>query len=185
MHTDQEDWFMELQKEVKRDPLEIAVGMEIEGKEFYLKAGEKSGDQFGQKLFARLAREEDFHAVKALEIANALKSGQTPATIENLFDAGKRINSIFAWAQKDIEPRKQIAQDEFDAIRLALDLEERTRTFYKEQSTKAETEFERSFFKALMNEERGHYLSLVDYREYLTDPASWFVKAEHHSLDGA
>ena len=33
-------------------------------------------------------------------------------------------------------------------------------------------------------EERGHYLALVDYREYLIDPAGWFRKAEHHSLDG-
>jgi len=37
----------------------------------------------------------------------------------------------------------------------------------------------------LSNNEHEHYLSLKDTEEYLTDPASWYVKAEHHGLDGA
>jgi hypothetical protein len=33
-------------------------------------------------------------------------------------------------------------------------------------------------------EEREHHLILLDYYEYLKDPAGWFVKKEHPSLDG-
>ena len=34
-------------------------------------------------------------------------------------------------------------------------------------------------------EESETYLALIDYLEYLDDPAGWFTKMEHHSLDGA
>ena len=63
-------------------------------------------------------------------------------------------------------------------------MEEKSRKFYEEQSSSAETDFERRFFTALQQEEQGHYLSLVDYREYLVDPIGWFTKREHISLDG-
>ncbi|MCK4722939.1 MAG: hypothetical protein KAT75_06530 [Dehalococcoidia bacterium] len=42
----------------------------------------------------------------------------------------------------------------------------------------------RKLFQILATEERGHYLTLLDYREYLSDPAGWFVTQEHPSLDG-
>jgi hypothetical protein len=35
------------------------------------------------------------------------------------------------------------------------------------------------------SEEKEHYLILLDYFEYLKDPAAWFVQKEHPSLDGA
>ena len=43
---------------------------------------------------------------------------------------------------------------------------------------------ERDFYETLAAEEREHYLILLDYYEYLKDPAGWFVKGEHPSLDG-
>jgi len=36
----------------------------------------------------------------------------------------------------------------------------------------------------LAQEEREHELALLDYHDYLSDPAGWFVKSEHSSLDG-
>jgi len=32
--------------------------------------------------------------------------------------------------------------------------------------------------------EREHYLSLKDTGEYLSDPSAWFIKKEHHRMDG-
>jgi len=31
---------------------------------------------------------------------------------------------------------------------------------------------------------QAHELALIDYYDYLSDPAGWFVKKEHPSLDG-
>lgn len=165
-------------------PLEMAIQMEVEGKAFYQAASRRAGDRLGQDLFARLAKEEDFHAAKAREIADALAGGETPMAIEESLDRGVELRSIFAEATNRLVERDAVASTELDAIDDALDLEEKSRQFYEERSLTAETEFERRFFGALVGEERGHYLSLVDYREYLTDPAGWFTRTEHHSLDG-
>ena len=46
------------------EPLEIAIKMEIEGKEFYRKAMQKASDKLGKELFFRLAEEEGLHAAE-------------------------------------------------------------------------------------------------------------------------
>jgi rubrerythrin len=61
-------------------------------------------------------------------------------------------------------------------------MENKTYDFYKSQNTSYDTE--RELYEALAAEERGHYLVLRDYSEYLTDPAGWFIEKEHPSLDG-
>ncbi|NQT74287.1 MAG: ferritin family protein [Chloroflexi bacterium] len=166
------------------ESLEIAIKMEMEGKEFYENASEKSSDNLGKSLFLRLSMEEDSHATKAREIANSLNQGGKPLAIEESFDSGEKLNSIFAKAKGEIEPKREVASNEFDVIQIALDMEEKTQNFYENQSDTAKTEFERRFYTALKREESGHYLALVDYREYLIDPTSWFTKSEHISLDG-
>ena len=42
----------------------------------------------------------------------------------------------------------------------------------------------KDFYETIAGEEREHKLVLLDYYEYMHDPAGWYVKAEHHSLDG-
>jgi rubrerythrin len=76
------------------------------------------------------------------------------------------------------------ASTELDTIAKAMDMEDKTHEFYKSRGEEAVYDAERKLYKSLAAEERGHYLTLVDYREYLIDPAGWFRKAEHHSLDG-
>ena len=41
--------------------LEAAIQMEIDGKEFYLKASQASNNELGKKLLNKLADEEDVH----------------------------------------------------------------------------------------------------------------------------
>jgi rubrerythrin len=73
---------------------------------------------------------------------------------------------------------------ELDSIAKAMEMENKTREFYNSQDQKAAYDAEKKLYSALAAEEEGHYLALVDYREYLIDPAGYFRKAEHHSLDG-
>lgn len=166
-------------------PLEMAIQLEMEGKAFYEAASQKSTDDLGRALFARLAQEEDFHAAKAREIAEFLYRGEEPLAIEESLDNGDHLRAIFASARKKAGARhRSPGARELDLIKAALDVEEKSRKFYEMHGASAPTEFERRFFIALSQEERGHYLSLVDYREYLTDPVGWFTRTERHSLDG-
>ena len=73
---------------------------------------------------------------------------------------------------------------ELHAVKAAMDMENETYDFYERRVKKASYDVEIEFYRALAAQERTHYLVLLDYYEYLADPSGWFVKKEHHSLDG-
>ncbi len=81
-------------------------------------------------------------------------------------------------------PNVKALATELDAIQTAMDMENKTHDFYKSQGKDATYDTERDFYETLAAEEREHHLILLDYYEYLKDPAGWFVRKEHPSLDG-
>jgi rubrerythrin len=99
-------------------------------------------------------------------------------------DGGKRLRTIFAKATEETGSKIKAPSTEFDAIKIAMDMESKTYDFYKSQGENATYSAERDFYHTLAAEEREHHLILLDYYEYLKDPAGWFVTKEHPSLDG-
>ena len=77
-----------------------------------------------------------------------------------------------------------IRQTDFDAIRTTVEKEKNSYDFYDRQSRAATSDAEREFYTALAAEEKEHQLILFDYWEYLSNPAGWFLRKEHQSLDG-
>ena len=54
--------------------LRLAIRMEIDGKEYYLKASQESSNELGNKLLQSLAAEEDIHRQKFGEIYDVIES---------------------------------------------------------------------------------------------------------------
>lgn len=165
--------------------LQLAVRMEVEGKEFYQTASQKSGNRLARELFEQLAREEDVHRRKFEEIYQALKRGQNWPDTEPPSEQGKKLKSLFAVATEALGSKSKAAESELEAIKMAMDMEIQSRDFYQSRSEESSLPVERRFYEALAGEEQGHYLVLVDSYEYLDDPAGWFTRREHWSLDGA
>jgi rubrerythrin len=165
--------------------LQLAVRMEQDGKEFYQKAGRKSSNRLAKELFGQLASEEDIHRKKFAEIYAALKKGRGWPDIEPPFEKGKKIKSLFAEATKALGTRSQVAESELEAIKTAMDMEVRSYNLYHARSKETTLPVEKHFYETLAGEERGHHLALVGSYEYLSNPAGWFTKKEHWSLDGA
>ncbi len=164
--------------------LQVAIQMEIDGKDYYLKTSRESGNELGRKLMQSLAAEEDIHRQKFMEIYDAIRSkGAWPKT-DFQPDEGKRLRTIFARASEEMGANVKALATEFDAIQTAMDMENKSYDFYKSQSKEATYYAQKDFYEALAAEERGHHLILLDYFEYLKDPAAWFVTKEHPSLDG-
>ncbi len=166
------------------EALKIAIQMEIDGKQYYLKASRESGNALGKKLLRKLASEEDSHLQKFKHIYEAISKRAAWPAIDFQPDGGKRLRTIFARATKEITSKAKAPATEFDAIQTAMDMESKTYDFYKLQGEKAVHGAEKDFYHAVAAEEREHHLILLDYYEYLSDPAGWFVKTEHPSLDG-
>jgi len=165
--------------------LQLAVRMEVEGKEFYQQASQKSSNKLAKELFQHLANEEETHRKKFEEIYEALKKGQNWPDIEPPSEKGKRLKSLFAEATKALGSKITVAESELEAIKIAMDMEIKSYNLYQSRSEESTLPVEKRFYETLAGEERGHHLALVDSYEYLSDPAGWFTKSEHWSLDGA
>jgi rubrerythrin len=165
--------------------LQLAVGMEEDGKKFYQKASRKSSNKLAKELFRQLAKEEDIHRKKFEEIYKALKRGQNWPDVE--LQSGKiaNIKSLFAEATKALGSRFDVAESEFEAIKIAMDMEVRSYNLYHSRSAESILPVEKQFYETLAGEERRHHLALLDSYEYLSDPTGWFTKKEHWSLNGA
>ncbi len=162
----------------------IAIQMEIDGKEYYLKASWESSNQLGKKLLQSLAAEEDIHRKKFEDIYNAIRvrSGWPITNFQP--DGGKGLRTVFARTIETVGSNIKILATELDAIAKAMDMENKTYDFYESQAKNAEYDAEKDFYETLAAEEREHHLILMDYYEYLKNPAAWFVNKERPSLDG-
>ena len=166
------------------EALQIAIQMEIDGKEYYLKASQESSSELGKKLLASLAAEEDIHCRKFEEIYNTMWNKKAWLVTDFQPDGGKRLRTIFAKVTEEIGSNIKTSATELDAVQTAMDMENRSHDLYRSRSQSATHGTERDFYESLASEEREHHLVLLDYYEYLKDPAGWFVKTEHPSLDG-
>ena len=175
---------MEGERNKTLEAVQFAIQMEIDGKEYYQKASRESGNKVGKELFEWLAAEEDKHRQRFEDIYNAIKKQKAWPEVNIQPRKGEILNTLFSEAMRVAGTQVKAASAELDAIAKAMDMETKTENFYKSQGGEAVYDAERKLYMSLAAEERGHYLALVDYREYLVDPAGWFRKAEHHSLDG-
>ena len=165
--------------------LQSAVRMEIEGKEFYQQASRKSSNKLAKELFQQLANEEDVHRKKVEEIYEHLSRGQDWPDIEPPRDRGKELKSLFAEATEALGTGIKPAGSDLEAIKTAMDMEAKSYNLYHSRAGESALPAEKRFYESLAGEERGHHLALVESYEYISDPAGWFSKGEHWSLDGA
>jgi rubrerythrin len=164
--------------------VQFAIQMEIDGKEYYQRASRGSDNRVGKELFEWLAGEEDKHRQKFEAIYSSLKNEKAWPEVDIQPRKGDILNTFFSEAMRAAGTTVKPAGTELDTIAKAMDMEDKTEKFYSSQGKEAAYDAERKLYTSLAAEEKGHYLTLVDYREYLIDPAGWFRKAEHHSLDG-
>ncbi len=175
---------MTLEQDKTLQGLQVAIQMEIDGKEYYLKASRESGNELGKKLLEKLASEEDNHRQRFEQIYNSIKAKKGWPTTDFQPDGGRTLRTIFARATAEMGTGKKASKTELDAIETAMGMENKTFDYYTRQGSDAKQDAEREFYFAVAGEEKEHYLVLLDYYEYLKDPAAWFVLKEHPSLDG-
>ena len=164
--------------------LKTAIQMEIDGKQFYLKATRESGNEMGKNLLKTLAAEEDIHRRKFEEIYNVIRNKKGWPKINFQPDGGKTLRTILAKATEEMGAKVKVLSTELGAVQTAIGMENKTYDYYTTQGEKATYEPEKEFYEKLASEEQKHKIILLDYYEFLKDPAGWFVTKEHPSLDG-
>lgn len=162
--------------------LEIAMDREEAARTFYLEASKKVTHPFAQEMFSSFAKDEERHYRTVQKIYARLKEERAwPKLITSIGDA-----VITRAVAPQLEPLTMSTEDlnvSRKIVKLGMEREEQSIEFYHQLAEQATDPFENRFFIALEHEERGHYLTLWDYREYLEDPAGWHSMKEGFRLD--
>ncbi len=164
--------------------LQVAIEMEKDGKKFYEEAAQKAKNKGTEDIFKYLAKGEVYHIQRIEEIYAVLE--KDPSWTESMceFSPPKEDPKIFSAALAQGNMGTGDA-DDLKALDIGLKMEQKSIDFYQRLAKQAQDPMERRFLMSLVNEERGHYYFLVDYRNYLVDPADWYYIKEMGHVDGA
>ncbi|HTY81360.1 MAG TPA: ferritin family protein [Dehalococcoidales bacterium] len=164
--------------------LKTSIQMEIDGKEFYRKSAEASTNDLGKQLLKRLSSEEDIHRQVFEKIYKNISAnlGWPQKTVS--FDSGRRLKSIFAKATAAMAANPSAIPSELDAVQTGMAMENKTYDFYVKHAALASYPGEKTFYEEIAAQEKEHHRILLDYYEFLNDPAAWYKFKEHQMVDG-
>lgn len=166
------------------EAVKYAIQMEIDGKQFYTLSGKNSDNRVSKELFAWLAVQEDYHRKRCEEIFRSIAAKKGWPASPTKHDRHPNFRTLFSEALGSVGTGVKPQKGDMASADKAVEMEIKSRDFYAERARTATSPAEKDFFSAVSAEEQGHYLALVDYKEYLTDPAGFFTRSEHTSLDG-
>ncbi len=165
------------------EALKYALRMELDGKKFYTLAARESTNSVGKELFAWLAEQEAVHYKRFEEIYTAISVQKGWPSTRIKPSKPTKMGTLFSRLTKQAS-RSSGSKADIASAQKAMDMELKSRDYYNDRANKASSTDEHKFFSEISAEEQGHYLALVDYKEYISDPADWFTRTEHHLLDG-
>lgn len=166
------------------DALQVALNNETREREFYLKHAKRTKNALGKKMFQQIGDDELEHYERLKQLHQKwAKQEKWPETVP-LKVRDTIVKDILLEFVKKVDETAKGDSDDLEAVRTALDFEAKGAKFYAELRDSVSNPKEKQFFDLLSKMENEHYVSLKDTEEYFIDPASWYRKAEHHTLDG-
>ncbi len=153
--------------------LRRAMGLEQEGRNFYLKAAQETSDKQGQETFKTLADDEGNHynLLKSQSDALRKKGGwvASPEVKKVKIDLSKPLfpKGIEALKQKVTEK-----SDERDALLFGLDIEIKSYDLYSK--AKVEDATGKEMFAYLADQEMGHFNLLMQRFDKQFGPITWY-----------
>jgi rubrerythrin len=165
--------------------LEVALTNEMREREFYLKHARRSKNALGRRMFQQIGDDELEHYQRLKDLHQKWEKQQRWPESLPLKVGNTIVKDILADFVKKVDEKSPSDADDLEAVRTAIDFEAKGAKFYADLRDSVTNPREKEFFDLMARIENEHYLSLKDTEEYLTDPASWYRKMEHHTLDGA
>jgi len=164
--------------------LQVALNNETREREFYLKHAKRTKNALGRRMFQQIGDDELEHYERLKQLHQKwAKQEKWPETVP-LKVRDTIVKDILLEFVKKVDETAKGDSDDLEAVRTALDFEAKGAKFYAELRDSVSNPKEKQFFDLLSKMENEHYVSLKDTEEYFVDPASWYRKAEHHTLDG-
>ena len=151
--------------------LNLALTMEEDLKNFYLKQAELHQENSLRTVFELLAKEEEKHAEILMSYADKI---DLPLMDSDIISEVKPIFKEMADFKSDIK----LYATQLDAYRMALDKEVESFNFYKDLHDKSEEEQLKQVFRYLIHQEDRHCIILEELVKLVTRPEEWVESAE-------
>ncbi|MBS1233138.1 MAG: rubrerythrin subfamily [Nitrospirae bacterium] len=158
--------------------IEIAIKMEKDAIDFYSKAAEKTSHPAGKKMFQSITEDEKRHLSMLSQIFKELDIKMDDVS------PMRNMQTIFESMKNSMMKRVMATQDELEAFKIAMQMEQEGVAFYKRVETETRKEKEKALFERLIKEEQQHYDIFANTYNFMNDTGNWFMWEEHSIVDG-
>ena len=155
--------------------LEFAIQMEKDGQEFYHQLAAKTSHPGIRGVLEKLAFEELEHQ-HAIE---RIQKGSASITESKVLDNAKNVFQ----QMKDFGEEIDLAGDEESLYHQAMNLEQRSISFYLDRSEQVDNPAQKELFHTLAQEEKKHYHLMSNLVDFVASPKTWLEDARFSRLD--
>ena len=167
---------MELKK-----AFQTALDFEQKGHDIYEEISNKTNNPIVAKTFRYLADQELIHIE---EIEEYLEKLDNTNKIELKGDTLEDTKKFFTTTVKEFKDKTGLSEDDLKAHETALELEQNSYNFYKEQHDQTDKEETKEFFKWLMDQENAHYEFIRKAYDFIKDPVAFYSEEEAWIVEG-
>jgi rubrerythrin len=151
--------------------LELALSLELDLEKYYNEQAEKNKENSLHVVFTMLADEEEKHANILLGKADKLTLKFEDNSI--LIQARSLFQNI-----KDFKSEFTDIPSQLDSYRFALEMEQKSKKFYKELYDTVEDEKTKETYGYLVHQEDLHCIIMEELVKLTTRPEEWVESAE-------
>ena len=170
------------------DSLKVAIDMEKDGYELYMKAAGKTANKLGKSTLKAIAAKELDH-IKAIEefsgrIRTNIADLNKAISLINIKNKKEYLMPIIEKLRNDLDAKMAPDSDLEKAYEVAMRLEKESYDLYKKLAGETNDAQIKKFFEFLMGEENTHYELLQETLQYLNNPGDWFAEQERWIVEG-
>jgi rubrerythrin len=157
------------------DVIKKGMSTEIWGKRFYEQAVARTQAEKGKQVFQSLVAEESKHLDILRGEYAAVSGSEVWVTVAEAVQLADSVDPthIFPGADQAEQLIPADATDE-QALKLAMDFEERGFRMYEEAAADASSEAEKTLWEWLAAAENKHYVFLQETYDYLVNDGVWY-----------
>ena len=164
-----------------KQALQTALDFEQKGHTIYEETANKTQNIMIAKTFRYLANQELFHIEEIEEYIKQLNNGHK---VKLKGDEPPDTKKFFTMTVNQFKEKTELSDDDLKAHETALELEQKSYNFYKEQYGKTEDNEAKRLFKWLMGQENAHYELIQKAYEYIKNPVGFYTEEEKWMADG-
>lgn len=157
------------------DIFKFAIQMEEEGEQYYRQLASKAVHPGIQGVFNQLADDEVKHREAITHIQGNTVAFAETTVLENAKNVFQQI--------KDFGGGFNLTGDEEAAYRQAMELEQKSISFYLDRLDQVENPAQKALFEKLAEEEKKHYCLVSNLVDFVASPKTWLEDARFSRLD--